>query len=384
MEDHRLLARIIKDYPDALADRRKLQALLSDFFAEDRLRRNILLMVYDDGIVGELKGLGRLDDVTLHRFVKSVGQGYGIQTQNAEEAVLTWARALGVMTEAERGRDAERAEAGGEIPAANENAYEYEDTPKGIRLLRYIDFDEAVIAVPDSVGGRRVTEIGNHAFKGCVGIEKIILPEGIETLGNGVFLNCKELREIILPGTLKRIGTADPTGCPKILGTMTKLEGTFENTALERVSVPDSVKYIGENAFAGCVKLERIALPAGLREIKENTFCWCRGLTEVIFPPALETVRAEAFEGCESLVSVTLPEGTHSIEQGAFAGCRKLERIYLPDAVSEIGGGRGSGFIQTFGAPEDRHPDFTILCNAGSYAMSYARKQQIRCARAQG
>ncbi len=384
MEDHRILARIVKDYPDALSDRKKLQALLSDFFAEDRLRRNILLMVYDDGIVGELQGLDRLDDVSLHRFVKSVGQGYGIQTQNAEAAVLTWARALGVMTEAECGGETEGVPAGGEVPEADESAYEYEDTPKGIRLLRYIDFDEAVIAVPGSVGGRKVTELGNHAFKGCVGIEKIVLPEGIETLGNGVFLNCKELREVVLPGTLKRIGTADPTGCPKILGTMTKLEGTFENTALERVNVPDSVKYIGENAFAGCAKLERIALSAGLGEIKENTFCWCKSLTEVIFPPALSAIRSEAFEGCESLVSVTLPEGVQSIGQGAFAGCRKLERIYLPDSVSEIGGGRGSGFIQTFGEADDRHPDFTILCNAGSYAMSYARKQQIRCARAQG
>ncbi len=384
MEAHRILARIIKDYPDALSDRRKLQALLSDFFPEERLRRNILLMVYDDGIVAELKELACLDGVTLQRFVKSVGQGYGIQTQNAEEAVLTWARALGVTQEAERGSEAEAGAAAGEAPAANENAYECEDTPKGLRLLRYIDFDEAVITIPASVGGRRVTEIGNHAFKGCVGIEKIIIPEGIETLGNGVFLNCKELREVVLPGTLKRIGTADPTGCPKILGTMTKLEGAFENTALERVTLPDSVKYLGENTFAGCVKLEKIALPVGLKELRENTFCWCKSLEEIVFPQALEAIRAEAFEGCESLVSVTLPEGVRSIEQGAFAGCRKLERIYLPDSVSEIGGGRGNGFIQTFGQPDDRHPDFTILCNAGSYAMSYARKQQIRCARAQG
>ncbi len=386
MEDHRILARIIKDYPDVLSDRRKLQALLSDFFPEERLKRNILLMVYDDGVVEKIRTLAQLDDVSLHRFVKSVGEDYGIQPQNAEAAILAWAGALGVPAASRDGAEGGSAQEAydGEIPEADESAYEYEDTPRGIRLLRYIDFDDAVIAVPGSIGGRKVTEIGNHAFKGCVGIGKIIISEGIEVLGNGVFLNCKELREVVLPGTLKRIGTADPTGCPKILGTMTKLEGTFEYTALERVRVPDSVKYIGENAFSGCAKLEQITLPAGLKEIRENTFSWCRSLTEVTFPAELEAIRAEAFEGCESLVSVTLPEGVYSIEQGAFAGCRKLENIYLPDSVSEIGGGRGSGFIQTFGQPDDRHPNFTIRCNAGSYAMSYARKQQIRCARAQG
>lgn len=387
MEDHRILARIIKDYPDALADRKKLQALFSDFFPEDRLKRNTLLMVFDDGIVEEMTGMTQLDRIAMHRFVKSVGQGYGIQTASAENAVLAWAKAMGLSLDT---KDDEE-EAGGAasenevewVESGGENAYEYEETPRGLKLLRYIDFDDLTVTIPNMIGGKRVSEIGNHAFKGCVGIEKVVISEGIEILGNGVFLNCKELKEVVLPGTLKRIGTADPTGCPKILGTMTKLDGTFEYTALEDVKIPDSVKYVGEYAFSGCGRLRKIVFPAELKEIRENTFRWCKSLEEVVFPRELEAIRVEAFEGCESLKTVTLPEKVRSIEQGVFAGCRNLESIYLPDSVSEIGGGRGSGFIQTFGEPDDRHPNFTILCNAGSYAMSYARKQQIKCARAQ-
>ena len=387
MEDHRILARIIKDYPDALADRKKLQALFSDFFPEDRLKRNTLLMVFDDGIVEEMTGMTQLDRIAMHRFVKSVGQGYGIQTASAENAVLAWANAMGLSLDTKD--DEEEAEGAASenevewVESGSENAYEYEETPRGLKLLRYIDFDDLTVTIPNMIGGKRVSEIGNHAFKGCVGIEKVVISEGIEILGNGVFLNCKELKEVVLPGTLKRIGTADPTGCPKILGTMTKLDGTFEYTALEDVKIPDSVKYVGEYAFSGCGRLRKIVFPAELKEIRENTFRWCKSLEEVVFPRELEAIRVEAFEGCESLKTVTLPEKVRSIEQGVFAGCRNLESIYLPDSVSEIGGGRGSGFIQTFGEPDDRHPNFTILCNAGSYAMSYARKQQIKCARAQ-
>lgn len=387
MEDHRILARIIKDYPDALADRKKLQALFSDFFPEDRLKRNTLLMVFDDGIVEEMMGMTQLDRIAMHRFVKSVGQGYGIQTASAENAVLAWANAMGLSLDTKD--DEEEAEGAASenevewVESGGENAYEYEETPRGLKLLRYIDFDDLTVTIPNMIGGKRVSEIGNHAFKGCVGIEKVVISEGIEILGNGVFLNCKELKEVVLPGTLKRIGTADPTGCPKILGTMTKFDGTFEYTALEDVKIPDSVKYVGEYAFSGCGRLRKIVFPAELKEIRENTFRWCKSLEEVVFPRELEAIRVEAFEGCESLKTVTLPEKVRSIEQGVFAGCRNLESIYLPDSVSEIGGGRGSGFIQTFGEPDDRHPNFTILCNAGSYAMSYARKQQIKCARAQ-
>lgn len=71
MEDFEVLAKIIRDYPDALSERKKLQALFLDFFPQDRLKRNTLLMVFDDGIVNEMKGLAQMDRMVMHRFVKS-------------------------------------------------------------------------------------------------------------------------------------------------------------------------------------------------------------------------------------------------------------------------------------------------------------------------
>ena len=62
---------------------------------------------------------------------------------------------------------------------------------------------------------------------------------------------------------------------------------------------------------------------------------------------------------------------------------KSLETIYIPDSVVEIGGGKGTGFLKTFGEPDERHENFVIQCNAGSYAMQYARAQQIRCVNAQ-
>lgn len=392
MEDYKVLAKIIQDYPDALSERKKLQALFLDFFPQDRLKRNTLLMVYDDGIVNELKGLKQLDRIALHRFVKSVEQGYGIRTRSAENAVVTWAQAMGLSMDygapsvsagaASPETAAEEEHAAEWTPVESDSAYEYEETQRGLKILRFVDFDEPEVVIPNVIEGKKVIAVGNHAFKGCVGIGRIVISEGIETLGNGVFLNCKGLKEAVLPRSLKRIGTTDPSGCPKILGSLTKFDGTFEYTALESISIPNNVKYVGGHAFAGCAQLRRATLPSGLREIQESAFHWCRSLEEVVFPRELEVVRMSAFEGCESLKSVYLPEGVMSIEQGAFAGCRSLESIYIPDSVVEIGGGKGTGFLKTFGEPDDRREDFTILCNAGSYAMQYARTQQIRCASA--
>lgn len=389
MEDYEVLNKIIADYPEALSERKRLQALFSDFFPADRLKRNTLLMAFDDGIVNEMKGMRQMDRIAQHRFVKSLEQGYGIRTRNAERAVLTWARAMGLtaeggMSAGGSGAPVETAAKQAQEWAAveSDSAYEYEETSRGLIITRFVDFDEDVVVIPNVIEGKRVIAVGNHAFKGCVGIEKIIISEGIEILGNGVFLNCKQLREAELPDSLRRIGTTDATGCPAVLGSMTKFDGAFEYTALTSITIPDSVKYVGEYSFAGCDRLKKVILPSKLREIHKGTFRWCRGLEEAMLPRELEAVRLSAFEGCESLKSVDLPEGVTSIEEGAFAGCKNLASIYIPDSVVEIGGGKGNGFLQTFGEPEERREDFTILCNAGSYAMQYARMQQIRCASA--
>ncbi|MCM1047474.1 MAG: leucine-rich repeat domain-containing protein [Clostridiales bacterium] len=385
MEDSGILAKIINDYPDALSDRKRLQALLLDCFPQDKLKRNTLMMVFDDGIVAQMQQMKEIDKTTLNRFVKSIVQGYGIRMEHARNVVAAWAKALKLYQDLEHETavsDYSKPEVEW-VEAGDDNLYEYEETSRGVKITKFVDFDEPVIKIPNMIEGKKVLEIGNHAFKGCIGIEKVIISEGIEIIGNGAFLNCRGLKEIVLPNTLKRIGTTDSTGCPKILGSLTKYDGAFEYSGLESINIPDSVKVIGENTFTSCMALKKAILPDKLKEIKENTFCWCKDLEEVEMPEELAIIRMSAFAGCESLRSVILPEMVKSIEQGAFAGCKSLESIYIPDSVGEIGGGKNSVYTQTFGEIDERHKDFTILCNAGSYAMQYARAQQIKCARAQ-
>lgn len=393
MEDDKVLAGLIRDYPDALSDRKRLQALLLDLFPQDRRKRNLLRIVFDDGIVDEMRGLSRIDKMTLHRFVRSIEMGYDIRTKSAEAAVAAWVNALGLSMEDndDKGKETDISAGRQEVsptvrkewePCESDSLYEYEETSRGLRILKYVDFDEPVVVIPNIIEGKKVIAVGNYAFKGCVGIEKIVISEGIEILGNGAFINCRGLKEVSLPTSLRGIGSTDAAGCPKILGSEIKYEGAFEYSGLESVTVPDSVKYIGENSFAGCGQLRRAVLPDKLKEIRENTFRWCKSLREVVFPRELDAVRISAFEGCDVLRTVELPEGTTALDEGAFAGCKRLESIYIPDSVVEIGGGKGTGFLKTFGEPDERHENFTIRCNFGSYAMQYARAQQIRCTQA--
>lgn len=77
--------------------------------------------------------------------------------------------------------------------------------------------------------------------------------------------------------------------------------------------IPDSVKEIGFEAFAGCV-----------------------GLTKIKIPNSVKIIAYEAFSGCKNLTRVDIPNSVTTIEEGTFEFCCYLKNIDIPDSVTEI------------------------------------------------
>ena len=140
-------------------------------------------------------------------------------------------------------------------------------------------------------------------------------------------------REITVPESVKIIG-------PKVFcgfggrSTVTKVtipEGVeilqqfaFSGSDIEKISLPSTLKIIGECAFSGCIKLRSITIPEGVRVIDEQAF-EDSGLEEIVLPKSLRVIGRSAFSGCGSLKTVILPEESHPrIDNEAFFGCREL------------------------------------------------------------
>lgn len=87
MKDYNILKEIISAYPNSLTERKIIVALLSDYFPQDRLKRNILMMVYDE-IVNELCMHTVINEIQFHRFTKLLVQNYGISKENAEMGLM--------------------------------------------------------------------------------------------------------------------------------------------------------------------------------------------------------------------------------------------------------------------------------------------------------
>ena len=78
------------------------------------------------------------------------------------------------------------------------------------------------------------------------------------------------------------------------------------DSKLQEIKIPSTVKYIFDNAFAGCVNLNKIEYEnnTGLEEIGAYAFSGCKSLTSITISPAVTSIGAYAFENCTGLTEI--------------------------------------------------------------------------------
>jgi len=55
--------------------------------------------------------------------------------------------------------------------------------------------------------------VADCAFKDCINIEKIVLPDSVRSIGRNAFAGCAGLKEIMMPETLDALGAGAFSGC---------------------------------------------------------------------------------------------------------------------------------------------------------------------------
>ena len=166
-----------------------------------------------------------------------------------------------------------------------------------------------------------VTEIGEHAFYNCESLTSIVIPDSVTSIGDYAFQYCESLASVTIPNSVTEIGDYAFHACD----------------ALTEITIPDSVTSIGERTFSGCSKLTSINIPDSVTSIGKSAFYYCDSLTSITIPNSVTEIGERAFEYCSGLASVTIPEGVTEIGGAAFKDCRSLTSITIPDSVTKIG-----------------------------------------------
>ena len=228
------------------------------------------------------------------------------------------------------------------------------------------------ISLPDSV-----TSIGEKAFGNCANATSIYLPDGIMMIGKNAFSgcdnlsyteydhgcylgnasnpyvalvklrdttitsflihegtvficseafnDCSALKDITIPDTVKGLGEDSFRGCSIETATLPAIACIhIRNKELKTVVVTSGEK-IGDSAFTSCVRLKSITLPTSIKTIDRFALSECTDLESIEIPSSVTHIGEFAFERCASLKNVSVPSSLTSIEDSIFSRCENLQ-----------------------------------------------------------
>lgn len=162
-------------------------------------------------------------------------------------------------------------------------------------ITKYIG-NESEIVIPSEINGVYVTNIGDGAFSSssnlsnCNNITKVTIPDSVTRIGNNAFLDCKNLENVVIPDSVTSIGNYAFLRC----------------SSLSSVTIPDSEVNIGNGAFEDCTSLLKITLPNNKVSIGDSAFSDCTSLQSVNIPGNVATIGEDAFWACSSLKEISV------------------------------------------------------------------------------
>ena len=190
------------------------------------------------------------------------------------------------------------------------------------------------------------------AFAGCDVLKTVVIGSDVDTIAEPVYLafeECAALESVVVSEYNKSYLSKDGILYDKpvtqilfvpaaIAGEITLADGvlgiedlTFENrAALTAVTIPGSVAYIGESAFAGCAE-GLIQIVDGVSYVGKWVVACDATATEVTLREDTVGIAKSAFAGCEALKKLTIGEKLAYIAEGELDACTALESIVVSD-----------------------------------------------------
>ncbi len=233
------------------------------------------------------------------------------------------------------------------------------------------------ITIPNSV-----TSIGEQAFYGCNTLTSITIPNSVTSIGELAFAVCPTLTSITIPNSVTSIGERALSECyflktnfinnsslnaeennywgatfvdQDIDGLLIRNDTVIKCRRLATsITIPNTITRIQSTAFAYCGNLTFISIPNSVKSIGDDVFLGARSLTSIVwdvtewtnlnsnspFSDSKTSITSFTFGNhvkhipsyicyeMENLPMVNIPNATKSIGENAFAGCSKLQEVY--------------------------------------------------------
>ena len=156
------------------------------------------------------------------------------------------------------------------------------------------------------------TLVGLPSFSNHQYLQRVILPEGIESIPRNMFRGCSNLVEVTIPTSVKSIGYFAFNGCNQLL------------------QIENGVSYVGKWAISADATLTSVTLRADTVGIAEFCF-WRSAITSIDLPEGLRYISEIAFMSCTGLTELTIPASVEYIGGNPLHYCSNVSRVVVAD-----------------------------------------------------
>ncbi len=147
-----------------------------------------------------------------------------------------------------------------------------------------------------------------------------------------------------------------------------QMDGTkllkYSGTA-EVVSIPDGIKEIGEEAFAGNDNIVKVTIGGQVRTVGYRAFADCGSLRTIQVGDQVEEIGTAAFSNNKELINVSLGSGVKTLGSGVFAGCSQLKELTVSEDSTHLWYSSGVLYDQE----QTRVYALMPACEKGAYTL---------------
>ena len=195
--------------------------------------------------------------------------------------------------------------------------------------------DTAKLTIPSAYNGLPVTAIDGGAFDSCGWLTSVTIPNSIKSIGANAFARCENLSSVFIDSIEAwcNISFESMASNPLYFAGELYVSGSI----VTNLVIPDSVTQIPDYAFYECKNIKSVTTGKGVKEIGESAFYNCEQLEKIVLNGNIESFGLLAFGHCEALTDLQIGNGVKSLGDYTFYECSYLKEVTIPSSVKTIG-----------------------------------------------
>ena len=198
---------------------------------------------------------------------------------------------------------------------------------------------EGYMEIPSEIDGKVVTAIGSRSFCSANALTGVKIPDTVRTIGGTAF-GWSGLVYALIPDSVTYIGWEAFKCCDGLK----RLSSIPQDAEIDWGAFQECPKLADENGFVIINNTvygyfgddANVVIPDGMTSIGYGLFWGNSSVTNVVIPTSVTRIESWAFYACRQLTSVTIPKGVTIIERVTFESCSSLTNVVIPEGVTDI------------------------------------------------